>query len=80
MKIYKRVQKIIQDTYLLMFFSWSYILVLLLIFRGTSNLKNLIIGVAISGTLSIGKFITHYRKNPAKAKKEIQELFRSERG
>lgn len=77
-KIYKGIQKTIQNIYLLMFFSWSYILILLLIFRGTYGVKTLVIGVLISGSLSIGKFITHYRTNPVKARKEIKELF--ERG
>lgn len=79
-KGYRRLQKIIQDLYMMVFISWSGVLVFVSKFSTLKEMKVLIIGVAITGALTIGKGITHYRTNPAKARAEIRDVLSSEKG
>lgn len=79
-KTYKRIQKIIQDTYMLIFTSWSLVLAFVAKFSTFEEMKILIIVVAITGALTIGKGIKHYRTNPEKARAEIRDVLSSEKG
>lgn len=77
---YKRIQKLIQDTYMITFTSWSLVLAFVAKFSTFEEMKILIIGVAITGALTIGKGIKHYRTNPEKARAEILDVLGSEKG
>ena len=79
-KGYRRLQRIIQNLYMMVFISWGGVLIFVSKFSTFEEMKVLIIGVAITGALTIGKGITHYRTNPKKVRKEIYEMFRSEKG
>lgn len=79
-KTYKRIQKLIQDLYMVTFTSWSLVLAFVAKFSTFEEMRILIIVVAITGALTIGKGITHYRTNPAKAKAEIRDVLSSEKG
>lgn len=79
-KNYKRLQKAIQDLYMMTFFSWSFVLMFVAKFSKFKDIKILVIVVVITGSLTIGKGITHYRKNPKKVRKEIYEMLKSENG
>lgn len=79
-KLFRKVQRIIQNTYMSIFIMWSLIFVLAVKYVDFEILKPMLIVIAITGALTIGKLITHYRTNPKRFWKEVEETFKSEKG
>lgn len=79
-KLFRKVQRIIQNTYMSIFIMWSLIFVLAVKYVDFEILKPMLIVIAITGALTIGKLITHYRTNPKRFWKEVEETFKSEEG
>lgn len=81
-KIYRISQSVIQHTYMCMFITWVYILMFVSKFATLEEMKPLIIGVCVTGFLTIGKGI-YYLRTPSNRKKVVKEIkaqLRSENG